>query len=136
MAGESINSPVSIDLQAILDGIARLDIDTLESFAKRVNTLVAQKKADHLPKREADLIRRINEGVPNEIQSRYRFLLTKAQEETLNEDEHEEMLTLVPIVESKDVKRLEYLVELSQIRGITVDDLMKQLGITPPSHVE
>lgn len=135
MASESINSPVSIDLQAILDGIARLDIDTLESFAERVNTIVAQKKSAHLPKREAELIRKINEGLPDEIQRRYRILLSKAQEETLTEEEHEEMLELVPVVESKDAERLEYLVELAQIRGSSVDEVMKQLGITPPSHV-
>ncbi len=136
MASESINSPVSIDLQAILDGIARLDIDTLESFAERVNTIVAQKKSAHLPKREAELIRKINEGLPDEIQRRYRILLSKAQEETLTEEEHEEMLELVPVVESKDAERLEYLVELAQVRGSSVDEVMKQLGITPPSHVQ
>lgn len=136
MASESINSPVSIDLQAILDGIARLDIDTLESFAERVNTIVAQKKAAHLPEREAELIRKINEGLPSEVQSRYRLLLSKAQNEILTQEEHEEMLKLVPVIESKDAERLQYLVELAHLRSVSVDKIMEQLGITPPSDVE
>ncbi len=130
----AIDSKIQIDLQSVLDGISTLDVKDLESFASKINNMVAQKKAPSLSERESFLLQEINKGLPIEVQKRYRELITKLEQQTLTKSEHQELTKLVPIIEAKDVERLKYLVELAQIREITIDELMNQLGIKSPSY--
>ena len=129
-----MKSQIQLDLKAVIDGIAQLDLEDLESFASRINQLVAQKKAPNIPKREAYLLQEINEGLPIEEQQQYRDLVAKSADEDLTESEHQQLLELIPKVEAKQVERLKYLVELAQLRKISVDELMKHLGVTPPDY--
>ena len=126
---------IPLDLKAVMDGMAQLELADLESIASKVNQLVAQKKAPNLPAREAFLLQHINNGLPVELHEKYRKLMTKSADEALTEEEHQELLKLVPVVEAKQVERLKYLVELAQLRNTSVDDLMDQLGIAPPEYV-
>ena len=69
------------------------------------------------------------------MHEKYRKLIKKSVDETLTEEEHRELVELIPVVEAKQVERLKYLVELAQLRTTSVDDLMEQLGISPPEYV-
>ncbi len=131
-----MKAQIQLDLNAVMEGIAKLDLDELEAFATKINYLVAKKKAPNIPKREAILLEKINEGLPIEIQEEYHTLLEKSANETLTESEHKRLLKLIPLAEAKQVERLKYLIELAQLRNITVDELMEHLGITPPANVQ
>lgn len=45
---------------------------------------------------------------------------------------HQELLELIPTVESKSVERLKYLVELSLLWDMSVDAVMEKLEIKTP----
>lgn len=130
-----MKSQIQLDLNAVIEGIAKLDLEDLETFASRINSLLAQKKGGAIPKKEATLLKKINAGLPGNIQEQYVNLLKKSTDGTLTENEHQKLLALIPQVEAKYAERLQYLIELAQFKNISVESLMDQLGITPPEDV-
>ncbi len=90
--------------------------------------MLAQKKA---PKQEATLLLEINQSSDESVLQRYTFLKQLMQENTLSEEGHQELIQLIDEVELADAKRLKAIVELANLRAITVDALMKQLNIHP-----
>ncbi len=129
MSTVQVVSEVKIDLNKLLEGVAQLDLGELEQFAFNVNTLVARRKAPSLPKRDAELLQQINQGFPLVERQRYNLLNQKLLDETLMPDENQELGLLIEQIERSDVERLTHLIELAQLRGITLDALMDQLGI-------
>ncbi len=63
------------------------------------------------------------------MQRRYDQLNTKLHEEQLTSEEHQELLALIDPVELADAERLKHLIELAQLRGVSLDTLMDELGI-------
>jgi hypothetical protein len=88
----------------------------------------------HLPRAEAELLQRINEGLPEATWERYHALKEKRDAETLTEAEHAELIRLVNQVEGWNVRRLEAVAELAKLRGVRFPDLVKQLGLGAPVH--
>lgn len=123
-----------IDLNEVLESVVQLDLQELEQFALQLNRVLARRKAPSLSQRETELLQQINQGLPAPIRQRYRQLNDKVHDETLTTEEHIEFLTLVDQVELADAQRLKHLIGLAQLRGISLDDLLDQLGIAPSAY--
>jgi len=122
------------DLNEVLAGISQLDTEELRQVMREVSTFIARKKASSLSAEETELMLKINEGLPPETQQRYTVLQQKLVDENITEAEQEELLQLTALAEEKAVERLTYLVELSRLWDVSVDETMKRLDIkTPPS---
>ena len=134
MSTVQIISEVNIDLDKILDGMAQLDLSELERFAFHVNSLIARRKAPSLPKRETELLQQINRGLPVTVRVRYAVLNEKLLDKTLTAAEHQELSALVDQIEQSDAERLKHLIELAQLRNLSLDELMEQLGIRRPRY--
>lgn len=132
MTSVQVTSKINIDLNQLLVGVEQLETADLEAFFEQVSLLLAQRKAPSLSAKETELLQEINRGVPTEIQQLYDNLRIKLRSETITSEEHKELLTLVETVEQTDAKRLESLIVLSQLRQISLPELMKQLDIQPP----
>ncbi len=130
-----ISSPVEIELDAVMNGVAQLDTPSLERFAAEVNMLLARRKTPRLTQRETELLQQINQGPPFDRQQRYRELDDKRRAVTLTPSEHNELLDLIAYNEQTDGERLRCLIELSQLRGVSLDELMASLGISAPAPV-
>lgn len=124
-----VTSQIEIDLDEVLHGLARLGTKELEQFVDKVIALQAQRRAPSLPKDETELLQQINCGLPADIRQRYDALNAKLHDETITPEEHAELLTLIDRLELADAERMQRLVALAQIRGMSVDTLMEQLGI-------
>jgi hypothetical protein len=124
-----VTSQIEIDLDEVLQGLARLGSKELEQFVEKVIALQAQRRAPSLPKDETELLQQINRGLPADVRQRYDALNAKLHDETITPEEHEELLTLIDRLELADAERMQRLVALAQIRGVLVDTLMEQLGI-------
>lgn len=124
-----VMSAVEIELEQVLDSVANLEISELERFAAEVNTLLARRKTPSLSRRESELLQIINQGPPTEVRQRYQMLNEKLQDESLIDREHAELMELIAQIEEFDVARLRSLIELAQLRGISLDELMDQLGV-------
>jgi hypothetical protein len=126
-----ITKQVDLGLDDILNGISELETKDLEKFMQRIGHLIARRKVAHLPARESQLLMKINKAISAPLQKRYEELLTKNREETITPIEHEELLKIIDKVETKNAERLENLIELSRIRNISLDTLMRQLHLNP-----
>ncbi len=135
MASLQINSKLKVDLNDVLVGISKLEIAELESFMSQVSKLLARKKAPSLSQKETQLLLEINKGLPEKTQSRYNVLSSKLTEENITMGEHQELLEIITTIEKMDVKRLEYLIELAQLREMELDDLMEELGLSHKGYV-
>lgn len=127
-------SEVKLDLHTVLDGVAQLELSELERFASDVNSLVARRKAPSLSRREARLLQQVNQGISADDWQRYTALNSQLLDETLSQEEHDELLRLVDAIEQADAERLAALIELAQLRDTTLDALMDQLGIRRAVH--
>ena len=132
MTTVQVTSEIDIELDKVLDGVAQLDTADLEQFLAQVSLLLARRKAPNLPKREAELLQKINEGLSPELQQRYEALQVKLQADIISPAEHQEYLTLIDKIELVDAERMEILIELAQLKNISLDELMNQLGIHSP----
>lgn len=76
-----------------------------------------------------ELLEFVNEGLSESDWNHYYGLTRKRQEELISEQELEELIRLTDRIENLNAARMKCLVELALRRRVTVDALMKQLGI-------
>ena len=130
---------IQVEAQLTTDELQRavqqLNQNELEQFVFKVVNLRAKQQAPSLPKTESDLLRKINQGLPKELQKKYKVLLEKRRAEELTPDEHKELLSLSDQVEKLEAQRVEYLAEMARLRQINLTDLMSSLGIQSPAYV-
>ena len=121
-----VEAQVSSD--EVLKAVGQLSPSDLERFVSDVVALQAQRKAPSVPYAEAELLLKINQGIPASARDRYQALIAKRQSEMLNAEEHGELLRLTDLVEQLEAKRVEYLAELARLRRTTLTALMQTLG--------
>ena len=123
------------NIEQLIAGVDQLETSELETFVVKANSLLARRKVESLSIEETELLQTINKSLPTELEARYAALQSKIHEETITEPEHEELVQLISVVEKSEVDRLEALFSLSQLRQVSLPDLMNQLGIqAPPVH--
>ena len=81
--------------------------------------------------KEAQLLDKINQGIPAALQTEYQSLRTKREAEVLTSEEHSQLIELSKRIEQLSANRLKALATLAQLRQISLTDLMAQLGIEP-----
>lgn len=133
MSTIQITSQVSTE--DLLHGVESLPTEELEQFVARVLALCARRKANSLNEQESKLLQLINRPVPATLQSHYDLLAQKQRANTLSADEYAELLQVVEKIENFDVERVQHLVTLAQLRQVSLDKLMQDLGIRQPDYV-
>ena len=135
MTTAQLKSEAHIDLDEFVGGVSQLETPEIEHLLSKISLILAQRRMPNLPAGESELLQKLGEGLPDQIQRRYDVLQQKLLAEEIAPKEHQELLGLIDIVEQADVERLKCLIELSQLRQISLDELMAQLGIeAPPAY--
>ena len=136
MTTVQFKSEISIELDQLLTGVAQLDTLDLEQLLIQIQQVLAHRQNPSLPALELELLQKINQALPEEIQQKYNDLSAKMRSQTVTPEEHQDLLKLIDIVEQADGDRLQNLIKLSQLRNISLAELMQQLQIQPqPVHV-
>lgn len=136
MATVQFQSEISIELDQLLAGVAQLDTPDLEKLLIQVRQVLAHRKNPSLPALEIELLQKINQTLPDELQQQYNDLSEKMRSGAITPNEHQELLKLIDIVEQNDGDRLQHLIQLAQLRNISLPELMQQLDIHPQAvHV-
>jgi hypothetical protein len=115
----------------LLQAVQQLSQPELEQFIEEILQFKAQKNAANLTKQESDLLLKINQDLPIELQQQYKILTQKRDQETLTESEYEKLLESTDQLDKYQAQRLEYLTQLAQIRQISVSTLMTEMGVKP-----
>lgn len=134
MSTVQVSSQIELDIDDVLSGIAQLDNDELEQFTNKVFALNARRRVQNLSKTESELLMKINHGVEQSRRERYHALNQKLHDDDITQAEHQELLEIINQIELADAERIRAMIELSQLRDISVDALMAQLGIPAPVY--
>lgn len=125
---------MQIRTDELLQAALQLPPVELEQFVTRLFTLKARERASVLSEREAELLSQIYQGIPVNTQRRLNELVEKRQQYNISELELQELGTLTENAELFDAARLERLIELAHLRNVSLEQLIKQLGLKPVSH--
>ena len=120
------------ETEELLDAALQMSRPELERFVARLFALKAKEEIPSLTHKESELLLNINQSVPEDSQRRYDALVRKRRHHKLTRAEHRELLALTHRLEQFDVERLKWLSELAKLRGVSLPDLMRDLGIKPP----
>lgn len=132
MSTVQVKTPVSSD--ELLIAASQLNLAELEKLVSNIVALQAQRRAPSLPPAETELLLKINQEIPTELQKRYNELIAKRRAVALSNDEYEELLRLTDEIEKLEARRIQHLGELASIRKVSLAKLMDDLGISGPGY--
>ena len=130
----AVQHELSSPSKELLQEVSCLNGPVLDKLLDQVLVLRAERRAPHLSRQETDLLLKINTPLPEETWRRYNSLYAKLKPDTITPEEYTELKDLINAVEMDNAGRIGNLIELSRLRGTTLDALMKSLGIGPRSH--
>jgi hypothetical protein len=113
----------------LIEEIRRLQDAELETLLERVWLMHAERSAPHLNATETALLSRINQSLPADDQAYISVLNEKMQNDVLLESERLELLALHQKAETLQAHRLEAVVELAKVRGLTPKQMLEKLGL-------
>ena len=88
-----------------------------------------KKRSVILSADESRLLLAINQAISVELQERYHYLLIQRDANALTSEEYSELITLGDRIENLEAERLGNLLQLAQLRKISLDQLMIDLGL-------
>lgn len=124
-----------VDTKQLLQVVEQMPQPDFEAFVTQVLMLRAQRQVPSLSLPESELIVKINQSIPESIQHRFNDLIAKRQSLVLTDAEQAELIDLTDQIEDLDVKRIEYLAQLAQLRKRSLSEVMQDLNIQPPACV-
>jgi hypothetical protein len=80
--------------------------------------------------KESDLLKAINLGVSTDTWVEYHRLIAKRQAETLTDGDQQHLIEISDRLEVANVRRMNALIELANMRGQSLDTVMQELGIS------
>lgn len=127
---ENIQIQPELDTRSLLQNMAQMPVIELENFIYEVNALIRRKKTQDKSGRESFLLDKINQTVLDKKKTeRYHVLSYKLEAETMTDAEHSEFMRLATLEEKLRNQRVKYLIELSQLRDVSLPKLMLTLGL-------
>ena len=124
----------AIEKEQLLNAALQMSRSELEEFVLKLFSRKIREETHCLSEREAELLMKINQGLPPATQKRLNELIDKRQAETISAKELRELKKLTNQVEKFDVERLKLLTELAALRQVPLRKLIKQLGLKPVPH--
>lgn len=119
-----------MSLDELITAATQLNETDLDKRYQQIVALRTQRKAHMLmPSVESQLLDKINQGVPIEFRSQYDALRAKLKADTIAEEEHEQLIELSKRIEQFSADRLAAMVNLAQLRQVSLAELMESLGI-------
>jgi hypothetical protein len=119
----------------ILAGISSLQTpEELEELTDGLLAIRASRVAPVLSGEETRLQLAINAGVSAELRDRIAALIEKRNNLGLSTGGSHELTQLGDKVERRGMERLEALSRLAELRGVSLRELMKSLGIISDNH--
>ena len=130
-----VQTQAALDTSVFLAGADNIKTDELETFVRELNSIIFRRKSKDTAYRQRELLRLINQtALPKDKRERYLELAEQLDAETIGEPERQEFLRLVAMEEELRNERVRLLLELSQLRQISLPQLMEEMGLTPPGH--
>lgn len=124
-----------VDTKQLLQAIEQMPQPDFETFVTQVLKLRAQRQVQSLSLSESELILKIKQSIPDDIQQQFNELIEKQRSMALTNAEHARLIQLTDQIEDLDAKRIEYLAQLAQLKQKLLVEVMQDLSIHPPACV-
>lgn len=83
-----------------------------------------------VPLSDSDLVDKINlVFVPSSLLDRYKYLSGLLNDERISESEHADLVEIIDMLDRVNLERLVLMTQLADLRGVTLDQVMVDLGI-------
>ena len=123
---------IQIETEQLLNAALQLPRQELERFLTQLAARrIQQDGTESFPPDETELLLKINQGLPPSDVARMKELIAKREASIISRDELQELILLTDKAERLNVERMRFLTQLAALRNVTLDELMKQLGIYP-----
>jgi hypothetical protein len=123
--------PATLTADSITQAAQNLTLSELETVVERLITIRASRRTPALSQQEADLLRRIEKAVPLTALQRRKALRSTQVERILTNEEQSELNQLTDQIEIAEAGRIDLLSELAALRGVTLPEAARQLGLLP-----
>ncbi len=80
---------------------------------------------------DTDLLKKVNLDISESEWENYRHLISLRRAECLTEQQHDLLIQLSDKIDIAHAKRMEYLWALAQLRGVSLEKIIQDLGIKP-----
>lgn len=127
---------VEIPTENLLNAVVRLPAKEFDRFFEKARELRQKQTESPWTKREIQLIGKLNEYLlSDEEQIRFNKLVEKRRSEKISRKELNELIALTEKSEELNVKRVKTLIKLAKSKDVSLDEVMKMLGIIPPETI-
>lgn len=131
----TIQVQTQLSFEALLNSLQQLEVTELDQIVKATSLLRARKRALSLTVAETELLQTIqNSHIPADIRQRCAQLTIKQNTQLLSQNEQQELSDLIDQMELMNSQRIKHLIDLAQLRQVTLDALMAHLEIKPFSY--
>lgn len=117
---------LEITTENLLNAVVQMPDGEFNSFVQKARKLRqnSKTKKQSVSSAEADLLHKINNIFPPEQRRKYNDLYARFKNDDLNKGEYEELLALSNEFEMLNAKRIEFIGELAELRGQTLEQVM------------
>ena len=130
-----MESTPTINSQSLLRDADKLPVTELEQFLNEIQALLRRKRTQDKSLRERQLLHKINSTVLTDVQTEsYQVLVEKLELGMMTDEEHKTFENLANQEEKLRNQRVKYMIELAQLRAVTLPQIMESLGLTPLNH--
>ena len=125
-----IKKGLKIELDELILGLSRLDVQELTTFFEKLNQQISLGEPPLTRQRqEILLLKQIKAMIPASVVRRFKVLQKKQHFQPLSPLEQDEMFVLIDFIENKSAERVYLLGALAKLRQIPVTELVKQLDL-------
>ncbi len=128
----TLNLPTAIEQQFRQDAASKgVSLDDYLLRLLKQGATFSQNQGSTKQLSETDLLKKINLVISETEWTTYRHLIGLRRAERLTEKEHDALISLGDKIEKATAERLKYLIELAQLRGVSLEKLANDLTIKP-----
>ena len=120
--------------QQIINGFQTIPLDELEQLVKNVLAVRAERIAPHLSGEESKLLKTIQKNLPKKSLLRMKELQILRDNDKLSEEGFAELAALIEKLEIMHAERMKSVSDLADLRGVTLQTAMKQIGLRLPDY--
>jgi hypothetical protein len=124
-----IRKGFKVGFEELVQSLTQLNSTELNSFLTKVNQIANKQEKLPISKQEEELIKQIKSIIPTSILKHFKHLQSKMYDDTITEKERSEMILLTDFMEQKSSERVLLLTKLSQLKGVSVLELVDTLKI-------
>lgn len=124
----------TVSSQQVISAVQTMPLDELERLVNNVLAVRAERVAPHITGEEGKLLRIIQKTLPKKSLLRMNELQVLRDEEKLSPEGFAELAGLIEKLEILHAERMKAVSDLANLRGVTFQTAMKQIGLRLPDY--